>query len=134
MAEHTLSVVVGERERDLWAEALQKLPEEDKKLIGVSSRKELDIAEEVLKTAKSQQEKCVSKEYSFKFDGKDISIRQVLGNVMDWVEKFKKIIDFAVSLDKSGHTALPWACINFVLEVSITHENPLRSSELQERH
>src|ERR1700753_2345685 len=118
MAEHPSPIVVEKRERDLWAEAVALLEDEDKKQIEVGILNERAVAESVLNTVKAQQQKCVAKEYSFKFNGKKINVRQFLGNVLKWVEKFKRIIDFAVSLDKSGHTALPWACINLVLEVS----------------
>ena len=115
-----MPTVAQKTNRDLWLEALTQLSDEDQTILHVDAPDQREAAEAVLATAKAQETECKRKEWTFKFKGKEIHIRQVLGNVMKWVQKFEKIVDFGVSLDKSGHSAMPWAIIKFVLEVSTT--------------
>jgi hypothetical protein len=105
--------------RDLWAEAFAKLSEEDKKAVTVETSRERDAAESVLAVAEAQQEKCKGKEWSFKFKGSEIKVREVLGNIMKWVNKFEQFVDLIVSLDVSMHATVPWTIIKTVLEVNV---------------
>jgi hypothetical protein len=68
---------------------------------------------------------CQKKEYSFKFRGKTVNVRLVLGSVMNWTDKFQNIIDFGASLDASSHAALPWACVKFVVECALNRSTRL---------
>jgi hypothetical protein len=44
--------------------------------------------------------------------------RDICDKIIDWVTKFEDIGDALISLlDVSGHAALPWAGVKFVLEV-----------------
>jgi hypothetical protein len=128
MAEHSTATVPRHKQRDLWSEAANQLSDDDKELIDFGNLKEGHVANSVLMVVTEQHDLCKKKEYSFKFRGKVINVRQVLGRVMKWIDKFKNVIAFGVSLDTSGHAALPWACVKFVLEVSVNEQIKLLAS------
>lgn len=121
MAPAPTTVVLRQPHLDLWSEAADTLSDEQKKIIKSLDLSEGNIANSVLAAAKEQQDKCKEKEWSFSFKGKQVKVRQVLQNILEWTQKFQKVIDFAVSMDVSGHAALPWACVKFFLEVGINN-------------
>jgi hypothetical protein len=82
------------------------LTQEDKQLLAPKVN-----IEDLEKVLKSLEEKNKLK---FTFRGKEID---VFGNIIKSVNKVKAIVDSAVSLDVSGHAALPWAGVKFILQV-----------------
>jgi hypothetical protein len=97
---------------------MQALSDEDKDLIDIESLQKGNLAQAVLDIAREQQKKCEGKQWRFSFKGHQIAVRDVLKRIISWTEKFRGVVDFAVSMDVSGHAALPWACIKFCLVVS----------------
>lgn len=102
---------------DLWMKAAATLSDEDKKVLDIEGLKGGNVVQAVLKETRMQKQRCEDKQWSFSFKGKQILVRDVLENIISWTEKFKQIVDFAVSMDVTGHAALPWACVKFCLEV-----------------
>ena len=102
---------------DLWIKAAATLSDEDKKVLDIEDLKRGNVVQAVLKETRRQKQRCEDKQWSFSFKGKQILVRDVLENIISWAEKFKQIVDFAVSMDVTGHAALPWACVKFCLEV-----------------
>ncbi len=73
---------------------------------------------DVLKTAKEKQKEAEDKNWTFKrSDGRVVVVREIFSKIVDWITKFQGAVDFLVSLDVSGHTALPWAGVKFLLSV-----------------
>ena len=104
--------------RDLWLEAADTLNEKEKQLLNFMELRSTNVANSVLEVAEKQRQLSIQNAWSFSFKGKKVVVRDVIGNILKWIKKFQKVIDFAVSMDMSGHAALPWACVKFVLEVS----------------
>lgn len=50
--------------------------------------------------------------------GEDVKLRHVLEKISAWVTEIVNIVDVPVSFDPSGHAALPWAVIKFLVTVS----------------
>lgn len=121
--------------RDLWAEALETLPEDDRKLVtnpttsptisqfangvGVDSVKP---AIAVLLEVQAQKAKCQDKRWSFLFRGKKVVVKDLLEKIMGWILKCQDVADWIVSLDVSGHASMPWACVKFFVEVRMTFD------------
>jgi hypothetical protein len=104
---------------DLWMKAAASLTDEDRQLINMGGLSEGNVAQAVLKVAQEQEKKSRDKQWSFSFKGKQIMVRDVLKSIISWTEKFNHVVTFAVSMDASGHAALPWACVKFFLVVSV---------------
>ena len=116
--------------RDLWAEALKSLPEDDQKLVTIPSPPPTASgsangagtdsgkpALAVLREVEAQKTKCQDKRWSFLFRGKKVVVRDLLDKITGWIQKFQDVADWIVSLDVSGHASMPWACVKFFLEV-----------------
>ena len=48
--------------------------------------------------------------------GEPVVLRDVLGNIASWIDKFKEVGDNPANFDPV-HAALPWAAVRFVLQV-----------------
>jgi hypothetical protein len=103
--------------------AASTLSDDDKGLINIEGLQKGNLAQAVLDLAREQQKKCEGKQWKFSFKGNQVAVRDVLKSIISWTEKFKRVVDFAVSMDASGHAALPWACVKFCLEVG---DQPVR--------
>ena len=66
------------------------------------------------------------KELKLEFDGETIYLREIEAKIVDPLKSFVDFADQAVALDQSGHAALPWGIIKFVLQA--IHKS---TSELQ---
>jgi hypothetical protein len=98
-------------------EATKRLSEEEKKILETQDLKGANLAQAALEVTETQKSICKGKQWSFSFKGKQIFLRDILESIISWIEKFKEIVDSIVSMDVSGHAALPWACVKFCLEV-----------------
>ena len=67
----------------------------------------------------SNKELCVAKGWRLyrNKDGEEVKIRHVLEKISVWVKEIIKVIDVGVSLDQSGHAALPWAIVKYLTTV-----------------
>jgi hypothetical protein len=65
-----------------------------------------------------------------KKNGEKVKLRPVLEKISYWVTKFKKIVDIAVSFDQSGHAALPWAVVGYIITVRKQIIHPLGTNVL----
>jgi hypothetical protein len=112
--------------RDLWAEALETLPEDDRKLISIPSPSLTTSpattdspkpALTVLQEVEALKTKCQDKRWSFLFRGKKVVVRDVLDKITKWIKTYQNVADCIVSLDASGHASMPWACVKFFVGV-----------------
>jgi hypothetical protein len=116
--------------RNLWAEALETLPEDDRKLIstpssslktnGVSTNAHKPVLS-ALHEVETLKTRCQDKRWSFLYRGKKVVVRDVLDQITHWIKKFEEVADWIVSLDVSGHASMPWSCVKFFIEVSRLH-------------
>jgi hypothetical protein len=118
------------RDPDLWMQAADKLTDKEKRILNFANWREGNITNAILELVQTKNDESAKKQWSFSFRGKQVVVREVLQNIMKWTEKFQKIVDFAVSMDVSGHAALPWACIKFCLEVGPYQRTTLKNLKL----
>jgi hypothetical protein len=104
----------------LWLQAKQKLSEDDRELIHVWGAKDNHgIVNEVLASARDKQKEADAKKWKFqRKDGTVVVVKDVFDKMVDAIAKFQDAADFLVSLDASGHAALPWTGVKFFLSVS----------------
>jgi hypothetical protein len=77
------------------------------------------IPEALFKAAKAKQKICEDKRWNFEFRGCTVSLQDTAERVITLLEKFKKVGDVAATIDPV-HAGLPWAGINFLLQVCKT--------------
>lgn len=108
--------------RDLWAEALQKLDIRDREAVEnlrptQSNQRPLsETMDELLGITKRLKTRCDEKTFKFLFRGQNIIVRDVIGKIIVWLNKFKEVGDIAVNFDPV-HAALPWAGVRLLLQV-----------------
>ncbi|KAK8244857.1 hypothetical protein HDK77DRAFT_234816 [Phyllosticta capitalensis] len=115
----------GTIETNLWGAALRRLDKKDKIFFtpGLTDNKSCkELLEDVLKATKQRKEQFENKKIRISFAGKEIHLREVLGNLIKWVNHFVSIGDTIVQYDP-GHAALPWAAVRFILLVSVKEES-----------
>jgi hypothetical protein len=110
--------------RDLWFDALQTLSEEEQQAIQniqptqATQRPSSGRIEEVVSITRTKQDECEKKSYKFRFQGKEMILRDVAEKIVFWLDKFKTVGDVVVNFDPV-HASLPWAGIRFLLQVLI---------------
>ena len=77
----------------------------------------------VHEATESAKEACVAKGWRVyrKKNGDEVKLRHVLEKLSKWVEDAIKVVDLGVSFDKSGHSALPWGTVKFIVTVLKPH-------------
>ena len=73
----------------------------------------------VYEATENTKETCVAKGWRVyrKKNGDEVKLRHVLEKLSKWVGEAIKIVDLGVSFDQSGHSALPWGIVKFILTV-----------------
>ncbi|CAD6579294.1 MAG: hypothetical protein ASARMPREDX12_009118 [Alectoria sarmentosa] len=123
----------GNRNLDLWMQALNTLSVEDRKQFDLPSSSMLDVLKSVLfadlcfankvqEATESNQKDCVSRGWRVyrNKDGEEVKLRHVLEKISVWVKEIIKIIDVGVSLDQSGYAALPWAVVKYLTTIGFS--------------
>ncbi|KAN0106705.1 hypothetical protein V8E51_009581 [Hyaloscypha variabilis] len=115
--------VSAELSSKLWYEAKQNLSKEEQGYISNFQGSKDDnhgIVNDVLRTAKEKQKEAQDKNWTFKrSDGRVVVVRELFSKIVDWITKFQGAVDFLVSMDVSGHAALPWAGVKFLLSIAV---------------
>ncbi|KAH9204408.1 hypothetical protein DL95DRAFT_529272 [Leptodontidium sp. 2 PMI_412] len=96
--------------RDLWAEALESLPEDERKLVAIpapsptTSRSANRVGTDsgkpalaVLREVEAQKTKCQDKRWSFLFRGKKVVVRELLDKITGWIQKFQDVADWIIA-------------------------------------
>ena len=105
----------------MWDKAERELGDGDKKLIDCSGLDKRAVVSDLLGIVEERKRLCAQKLWKYKKrDGEVVILRDQLGRVVKWVNKFKEVGDVAAQHDPY-HAALPWAGVRFVLQVS--HRN-----------
>ena len=73
----------------------------------------------VHEATENTKEACIVKGWRVyrKKNGDEVKLRHVLEKLSKWVEEAIKIVDLGVSFDQSGHSALPWGIVKFIITV-----------------
>ncbi|ERF76446.1 hypothetical protein EPUS_07326 [Endocarpon pusillum Z07020] len=103
---------------DLWHEAFNSIPAEDRQAFHVNSANKLGILQEILAITNERRRLCLEKRWKYRRGDKEVIIRDKLEKVTTWIEKFKEVGTVAVQYDPV-HTALPWAGVLFLLQIAI---------------
>ena len=102
---------------DLWNAAVAKPSEEQKANIDFDRPDKLEVVAELLNLTDEARLRCIGKAWRFRRRSDEtVIVRDVLGKVAKWVNRFKEIGDVAVQYDPV-HAALPWAGVRFLLQV-----------------
>ncbi|KAH7359274.1 ankyrin repeat and SOCS box protein 7 [Plectosphaerella cucumerina] len=92
---------------NLWAAALSSLSEADRKdLAFARGTRQLGHAD-VLEVVEAKRNEC-----------EKVLLREVLGRVADWLDRFKQALDCAVQFDP-GQAAIPWAVVRTILQMTV---------------
>ena len=115
----------------LWTKALNNLSEKDKitlrslsgmgksalegnKTIETTSKLDIEV---ILVEVRAKREMCLENQWEFEFRGRAVNLRYQADKIISWLAKFKEIGDIAIQKNP-GPTALPWAGIRLLLQVS----------------
>ncbi|KAK4178043.1 hypothetical protein QBC36DRAFT_112384 [Triangularia setosa] len=102
---------------DLWSDAVAKLNKELSHYINFDRLEKQEIVSELLKQTNIAIQYRKDKTWTFqRKSGETVIVRDVLGKVVKWIDRFKQIGDIATQYDP-GHAALPWAGVRFLLEI-----------------
>ncbi|TVY44278.1 Vegetative incompatibility protein [Lachnellula occidentalis] len=113
-----LTILNTRSNNGLWAQAVEHLSAEDKVNMNFSYDK-LATLSSLHADARAAQKKCEDNRSYFKRrSGEKVILRDLFGKVVKWIDLFRQVGDTAVQYD-SGHAALPWALVRFLLQASI---------------
>jgi hypothetical protein len=100
--------------RDFWGEAVAMLPKEYK--FPEEWRAATIDRESVVGMVKAKMEECEDEQWKIKINGEVVTVREIFGKTLDWIQKLPAVGDAAVQYDPA-HAALPWAGFRFLLQV-----------------
>ena len=101
----------------LWEKAFAGLKDEDKPPTDPHQLDKGAFLEDLARVIQDKRKKSVDKEWKFSRTDGVVSVREIFGKMVYWINKFKEAGDVASQYDPL-HAALPWAAVRFVLEVS----------------
>jgi hypothetical protein len=108
--------------------ALEKLTQKERDVLNIhilSSNADADLALTLaLNEAKKKQEVCRGKLWVCDVGKHKVRARDVAEKVVKWLDRFKSVLDVAVSADPI-HAALPWAAVRVVLEIAATEQRQM---------
>ena len=100
----------------LWEKALAGLKDEDKLPANSQQLDKRTVLLDLTRVIEDKHQRCVDKEWKLSSSVGVVSVREIFGRMVYWINKFKEAGDLAIQYDPV-HTALPWAAVRFVLEV-----------------
>jgi hypothetical protein len=106
------SPLVAVRKTNTWDLALEKLRPDERDKIMTGREHRLDALAQLQVVLIDKMNFCVSTEW--RVGG--VKLRDILGKILHWVDKFKGIGDIVVQFDP-GHASIPWACFRLILMV-----------------
>jgi hypothetical protein len=94
------------------------LSDEDRRRVDFAQNGGQAIVKAILTSAEEKKKEAEDKAWTYtRKNGEVIVLRHVFEKIVDSITKFQDAADFLVSLDASGHAALPWAGVKFFLSV-----------------
>ncbi|KAH0171452.1 hypothetical protein KCU67_g2167, partial [Aureobasidium melanogenum] len=106
---------------NLWQDAIDKLPENDKKALEIpkSGTSSIAIIDEVLAGVKISEDKVNKNAIQVKTKKGEVPLRRYFEKFTKILVQFREIGDTLVQYDP-GHAALPWAGVRLLLNVSVS--------------
>lgn len=101
----------------MWTKAVDQLSEEDKQQINVLNSDRRGLIQDVIRVVEGKHQICVEKQWKFRTGSETVPMRDPLGRIVAWINKFRDVGTIMMQYDPT-HAAIPWAAIRFVLEVS----------------
>ena len=103
----------------LWEKAFASLADEEKLL--VDPQKNLDkrtFLLDLTRVIEDKRQNCVNREWKLNHSDGTVSVRELFGKMVAWINKFKQVGDIAIQYDPL-HAALPWAAVRLVLQAVV---------------
>jgi ankyrin repeat domain-containing protein 50 len=75
--------------------------------------------EELVSMTRAKQYECEKESCKFRFQGKEIILRDIAERIVFWLNKFKEVGDVVVNFDPV-HASIPWGGVRFLLQVLIS--------------
>ena len=92
----------------LWEKALASLNDEEKPFADPWKVDKRTFLLDLTKEIEEKRQICVDREWKLNRSERAVSIREIFGKMVSWINKFKEVGDIAVQYDPL-HAALPWA-------------------------
>ncbi|KAK3291787.1 ankyrin repeat and SOCS box protein 7 [Chaetomium fimeti] len=104
----------------LWEAAFDALSAEDQKVLQFARTDVPLQPSEIVQVVEQKKLECVKKQWVLYTNkkGEEVLVRDVLGKVVDYIDRFKEVADTAVHFDP-GHAAIPWAVIRMLLQSGV---------------
>ncbi|KAF3802552.1 hypothetical protein GCG54_00003357 [Colletotrichum gloeosporioides] len=113
--------------QSLWDEACTLLDADTKANLSSLQKPSVDILEQVLEKAQTIRQRTIDEGWKInKPGGGKVAVRDVLENIIKWVDCFKAVADTAVQYDPT-HAALPWAAVRFLLQIAVNDVEMFRA-------
>lgn len=104
---------------NLWCRAVEALNEAERAELDFGRPDKRLVLEELLELIEEKKQLCLRRRWKFKNrNGELVFLRDILGKMSVWINRFKEVGDVAMQYD-SSHAALPWAGVRLVLQVSV---------------
>jgi hypothetical protein len=105
-------------QKNPWVLAFESLSQEDKVRLQKYHPEGPKTVDETLQAIQEKQKASLEKRWTVKIGtGRRIIIRDILDKIVFWINKFKEIGDVVAQYDPT-YSALPWASMRFLLNVS----------------
>ena len=112
-------MVSRRRAENLWCRAVEALNEAERAELDFGRPDKRLVLEELLELIEEKKQLCLRRRWKFKNrNGELVFLRDILGKMSVWINRFKEVGDVAMQYD-SSHAALPWAGVRLVLQVSV---------------
>ncbi|KAK0721905.1 ankyrin repeat-containing domain protein [Lasiosphaeria miniovina] len=104
----------------LWEVAFDALSAEDKKDLEFARADGQLQPSEIVQVVEQKKQDCVKKQWDLYTNkaGEKVPVRDVLGKMVEWIDKFKQVGDMAVQFDP-GHATIPWAVVKMLLQAAV---------------
>ncbi|KAK6496050.1 hypothetical protein TWF481_002075 [Arthrobotrys musiformis] len=108
---------------DLWAEAINRLPEDEQNLFkqaNLQSNPGVSVVSTFTKQIEDLRDSKKSKEWKIQWGPHKIILRDIAEKILVWLKTFKEVGDIAIQYDPV-HAALPWAAVRFILQMAVSN-------------
>ena len=108
---------------DLWQEAIAKVKPKLPDDVKPESKDRASTLQVILEEAISRRDETQKSQRKLhRNSGRDVTYRELYGNIITWVQKFQIIGDIAIQAD-AGYASLPWALVRvFIISAVGEHE------------
>ncbi|KAF7556864.1 hypothetical protein G7Z17_g1100 [Cylindrodendrum hubeiense] len=117
---------------DLWAQAFRALPPEAQSGFSnlASSQgpllSRMETVNQLIQLTQKRGQECQAKFGSFRFGRHRVELGECIGNIINWLDKFKEVGDTVVQFDPV-HAALPWAAFRFILQSAVIQRQEMET-------